>query len=244
MAAWALAFGALVGLGLNVLLDQLPLGTGPRAWPRCPACRSPLTWSTYAAGLRPCPVCGRRRWRPWLLPLGLALASAALALTPHRMGFWPLWVFLVYTAFDVVLDLEHRVVFPDVELVAAVVALALGWWRRGWALTLWGGAAGLAWMGLMYLLGRWLSRRWEARGITAPGEPALGSGDVLVAVVLGLFVGWPAVLAALFAAVLLAGFFAIGVVAFHLVRGRGWPRQVYFPYVPFLFAGTWWVLFL
>lgn len=236
--------GGVAGLVLNVLLDQLLRDPRPWHWPRCPRCGHALTWWQYGLGLRPCPVCGLRRRRPWVLPLVLALATLLLARYPDKLGFWPLWIFLLYTVFNVTLDLEHRVLLPDVELIAALMALAFGWWRRGWLLTLLGGGAGVALMAGMYLAGVLLARRWVRQGLAEEGEPLLGSGDVFLAGVLGLFLGWPAILAALVVGIFLAGAFSLGLIAYSLVRYRQWPHRTYIPYAPFLLAGTWWVLYL
>jgi len=241
---WLLALlGAGAGLVVNVLADQLPQD-GLRARPRCPACGQVLSWTEYAGGLRPCPRCGTRRLRPWLVVLGLAALTPGLALYPGRLGFWPMWAFLLYSTFNIVVDVEHRLLFPAVEAAAGVGALAFGIWRRGWVLTTAGGLAGWLFMGLLYGLGLWMGRHLARRGIGLPDEPALGSGDVLLMGVLGLFLGWPAVAAALIAGMLLAGGFSLVLVLLSLFVRRQWPRNVYLPYAPFLILGAWWVLYL
>ncbi len=235
--------GGLSGMGINFLADVLP------GWPsvrgvHCPVCRQPLTWKEYAFGLRPCPYCGKRRWRPWAVLGGMALFTLLLAAYPGRMGFWPLWAFLLYTVFDSVVDIEHRILFPEVEILAGGMALFLGSWRRGWTLTLAGGLAGILAMGLLYLVGLWMGKRLARRGIGREDEPILGGGDVLVMGVVGFFLGWPAVLAALTAGILLAGGFSLVLVTLSLLVYRQWPHQVYLPYAPFLLLGAWWVLYL
>ena len=241
---WSLALlGAGAGLVINYLADQLPHG-GLRLRPQCPACGRSLAWKDYAFGLRKCPDCGARRLRPWLVILGLAALTPALAQYPGRLGFWPMWVFLLYSTFNIVVDVEHRLLFPAVEAVAGVAALAFGIGRRGWMLTAAGGVAGGLFMGMLYILGLWLGKRLARRGFGLPEEPPLGSGDVLLMGVLGFFLGWPAVVAALMAGVLLAGGFSLLLVVFFLAVRRAWPRNVYLPYAAFLILGTWWVLYL
>jgi len=47
-----------------------------------------------------------------LVILGLAALTPALAQYPGRLGFWPMWVFLLYSTFNIVVDVEHRLLFP------------------------------------------------------------------------------------------------------------------------------------
>lgn len=235
--------GAGAGLVINFLADQIPRG-GLKARPQCPACGRSLSWKDYAFGLRKCPYCGTRRLRPWLVVLGLAALTPALAQYPGRLDFWPMWVFLLYSTFNTVVDVEHRFLFPAVEAVAGLGALVFGIGRRGWILTTAGGVAGGLLMGMFYVLGLWMGKRLARRGVGRPEEPPLGSGDVILMGVLGLFLGWPAVVAALMAGVFLAGGFSLLLVMFFLVTRRTWPQNLYLPYAPFLLLGAWWVLYL
>ncbi len=239
MALWML--GGLTGLALNVLLDTLPQDAPP--WrPRCPACGAQLPWSVYAFGLRACPYCGVRRRRPWAVVLGLALGTAVLYRHPGPLGFWPAWGFLVYSVFEAVLDVEHRILFPQVELLAGVMAAAFGIGRRGWLPTLLGGLAGVAVMGAFYLLGRALQKPLARRGHGHPEEPPLGLGDVLLSGVLGLLFGWPGAFGVLLLGVFAAGGF--GLLALTMDRLRGRKRPMYLPYAPFLLLGGWLLLLI
>ena len=242
--AWHLALLlALAGaLLVNYLADRLFMEK-PKWGPFCPRCGARLRWGEYALGLRPCPRCGWR-WRPWVVVLGMLLATWLLALQPLRIGFYPAWAFLVYSALNTVLDLEHRVLSPPVELVAAGLALVFGVLRRGWPATVLGLAVGVAVMGSMYLLGRALAPRFAQQGLAHPEEPILGLGDVLLAAVLGAFLGWPGVLGALVLGAVAGGLWAMGWVLWAWLRTRTWPRQAYMPYAPFLLLGAWAVLWM
>ena len=105
----------------------------------------------------------------------------------------------------VVIDLEHRLILHPVSIAGAVLAAIFGVWKHGWVETLIGGAAGFGMMWLLYLFGelfaKWMARR---RGGLA-NEVALGFGDVNLAGVLGLLLGWPGIVLGLFLTILLGG---------------------------------------
>lgn len=233
--------GAFTGCVLNMLLDGLGRGSWSRARV-CPGCDAPRPWWLYACELRPCPACGHRAWRAWGMVLGLGVATALLGLWPGPLGFWPTWGFLVYAVFDTVLDLEHRIVLPEVELAVGILAAVFGVLRRGWWPTLMGGLAGTVVMGGFYLLGKVLQKPLARRGYGQAEEPPLGLGDVFVSAVLGLFFGWPAIMGVLFLAVFAAGGFGLLVLLW--AWGGNKQGSVYLPYAPFLFFGGWLTLWL
>lgn len=238
--ALLLALGTGAALVVNYLADRL-YADQPRWEPYCPQCGVTLSWHTYALGLRACPQCGGRRWRPWMVLAVMVVGTVLCAVHPPVIGFFAAWLFFVYSVFNTVLDVEHRVLSPPVEALAALLALVFGVVRRGWMHTLLGLAVAVFLTGLFYGLGRvvgpWLARR----GMGVAEEPAFGFGDVLLSGVLGLFLGWPAVLGALVAGVLFGGVVAL---VFLVARGLGLSRSEYLPYAPFLLLGAWWMLYL
>jgi len=138
-----------------------------------------------------------------------------------------------------VLDIEHRLIPHVVTLPSAVVIGLMGILdpARGPVKTLLGGLAGFSVVFLMYLLGiafsRWISRR---RGESVE-EIAFGFGDVTLAVVIGLAVGWPGVLVALVLGILAAGIFSLGAIVVMLIRRR-YRAFLAIPYGPFLVFGA------
>ncbi|NPA30854.1 MAG: hypothetical protein GXO37_02520 [Chloroflexi bacterium] len=230
---WA-GLGALAGLGISALADVLPYG--PAAARRCPRCRTLRSWREYAFNLRPCPHCGYRAKRPWLLMALTAALTVFLRVEPTKLSFGWLWPLTLYFLLLAVIDLEHRVVLPELLAVGLAYGVALGVVRRGWVVTLAGVAAGAALMLILYGLGRLLQRRLRA------AEEPLGFGDVLLMAVLGAVLGWPGVLAGLVWGILLAGAFSLLLLAVCALRGRGWAGGVYLPYAPFLLAAAWGLL--
>lgn len=145
------------------------------------------------------------------------------------------WVFLLIT----IIDVEHRLILHVVSLPAAAVlgVLSVIDAAHGPVKTLLGGVAGFGIVFLLFLFGslfaRWISRR---RGQPLE-EVAFGFGDVTLSVVIGLVVGWPGVILALFIGILAAGAFSLLFMVIQLLRRRYSPYMP-FPYGPFLIFGA------
>ncbi len=242
------AGGALV----NYLADVLPvhLRLVP---PFCRACQASQPLVNYLVWPRRCPACGRRRaWRTWVVEA--AAIAAALWLwqsPPPRLGFFLGLGVLVYFGLVSVIDLEHRLILLSLSLLGVLLGLGAGvwiqWQRTGHlglavGLTLLGGAAGLIVMLLLYFLGglfaRWVSRQ---RGETLE-EEALGFGDVHLGLILGLFLGWPAIFIGLMTGVVFGGLASLFYLVLKVISGRHqW--FVAIPYGPYLIAGAVFLLY-
>lgn len=144
---------------------------------------------------------------------------------------------LGYFSLVTVMDIEHRVVMHPVSIAGALGLGAIGLLRHGLLPTLLGGLAGFGLMLTLYgagdLLGRLLARLRQQ----AWQDTALGFGDVNLAGVIGLLMGWPGVLAALFTGILLAGVYSLGFVVLSLLRGR-YSLFASIPYAPFICLGA------
>ncbi|MCW5887649.1 MAG: prepilin peptidase [Anaerolineales bacterium] len=221
----AIATGLLSALLVNYLADVLPLHrrlARPAWWP--------LTPESIGAYIH--------APRKFVVHVVLLLAFVYIFQNPPA-DFSPylLTVVLAYFALVTVIDIEHRLVLHPVSLFGALALGALGAWRHGLLPTLGGGAAGfLLMLGLYFsgeLIGRLLARlrrqAWE--------EVALGFGDVNLAGVIGLLLGWPAILPGLMAGILLAGAYSLGFVFVSLMRGR-YSLFASIPYAPFLCLGA------
>ncbi len=170
------------------------------------------------------------------MALGAAwLATVRQAPDDFAVGLLVLFAFTLIT----VIDLEHRLILHMVSLPTALFLALVGGLdpARGWGKTLLGGAAGFASFLVLYLLGqafaRWMGQR---RGQAIEEEP-FGFGDVMLAGVIGLLVGWPGVWLALFVGIMLAGAFSALFLLGRIVRRRYTPF-VPIPYGPFLAAGA------
>lgn len=221
---WILA-GLLCGLLVNYLADVLP---STRRLSR------PLWW----------PLSGKKVGeylaspRVLIVFLGSAVAAGLLFLYPP-VGFSMLAFasILIYFSLVTVIDVEHRLVLHIVSITGALILSAIGLWRHGLVSTLLGGLTGFAFMLALYLMGDWLGRlmakmrgeKWE--------DAALGFGDVNLAGVIGLLIGWPGVLPALFVGMLAAGLFSGGYLLWMLALKK-YSAFTAIPYAPFLCFGA------
>ena len=169
-----------------------------------------------------CPHCGQLR--PWRAPLLELATIAAFLLAWWRFGgeaakVLVLWAFASYLLVVLVIDLEHRRVLNVMLIPAAAVALLASFLPGppNWKQALVGGAAGL---GIFFLI-----------ALVSRGK--MGAGDVKLAGVIGLMVGFPVVLTALFIGVLLGGAAAIIML---ITRRAG--RKSYIAYAPYLCLGA------
>jgi leader peptidase (prepilin peptidase)/N-methyltransferase len=205
VAACAVA-GLVVGLGLEVVAEQVPRRERLDGWTRAdihPARAAALTGVTVAlfVGL------AARYHDSWVLPAFLVVAAGLVALAA--------------------IDLEHfllpnRVVYPlAVSTLALLVVAAVGddtWGALGRAFL--GGVMAMAALGALHLL----------------SPRSMGLGDVKLAFVLGLvlgWLGWSEVLLGLF-----CGFLGGAVVGVALIVLRQRGRKDHLPFGPFLAFGT------
>ncbi len=240
--AGVVVLSLLAGAAVNYLADVLPHAA---RGPICLQCGERLSAADYFRWWQPCPHCGRRRWRHGVVLALMAAAGAGLWLSPPKWGFWAVWVVVVYALAVVVMDVEHRLILHSVSSAGALLGLALGAWRHGWAATLLGGVSGAGVMLALFFLGNGYAL-WKARraGEPPPEEPALGFGDVTLMGGLGLLLGWPGVWAGLTFAVLLGGAFSVLFLLYGLLRWRRWRLDAYIPYGPFLVLGALAVIWL
>jgi leader peptidase (prepilin peptidase)/N-methyltransferase len=228
--------GLMVGSFLNVVIWRVPrresVVAPPSHCPGCDAAISPrdnvpvLSWLLLRGRCRRCGepipvrypmvevgcavlwgVIGYRFHDSWALPAYLVLAAALLALS--------------------VIDLEHyllpnRIVFPLTVAGVALLGVAAGVSGQGddFVRALLGGVAAFGLLLLLHLV--------SPRG--------MGMGDVKLAFVLGLYLGWLGwgeVFLGLF-----LGFFLGAVIGVALVAAKVRSRKDHVPFGPFLAAGT------
>jgi prepilin signal peptidase PulO-like enzyme (type II secretory pathway) len=245
----AVLTGWISGWAVNYLADVLPV-TRRLSAPVCGQCGQVFPLWRYLT-LQPCPHCGHRRGlRPWLVHLAMLAVSLYTWIRPHPMGYALGMLLLTYFALVVVIDLEHRLILHPTSVVGALLALGIGLWLHGPIPTLFGGLAGFAIMLGLYYLGvlfsKYRARRLQAAGQQADGEEALGAGDVILAGVLGLVLGWPIIWFALLLGILLGGIVGIILLGALLLRGLYGKQalMVFMPYGPYFIVSAFFILFL
>jgi prepilin signal peptidase PulO-like enzyme (type II secretory pathway) len=168
---------------------------------------------------------GARRWQVY----GPIFAAGALfALFAWRYGATPvllirsLWVAVLVQI--IFFDFEHRLILDRVLVPSAAAALLLSLLtpQLGWVQALVTGVgAGLVFLAIAVV-----------GGLVFKAE-AMGLGDVKFSVLIGLIVGFPAILSAVLSGVILAGVVAVGLV---VLRVRTMKDSI--AYGPFLAIGA------
>lgn len=231
--------GLIAAFPVNYLADVLPWKDGRLGKALCGRCGGALGWGEYLRWWKPCPHCGKARWRHGIVLVSLTVLSALLWIYPGKWGFWAMWVLLVYAMLVAVIDAEHRLILHVVSATGALLLGGLGIWRHGLEATLLGGAAGASIMLLLFLLGNGYAYLKARRANQPPPtEPALGFGDVALSTDLGLLLGWPGILAGLTFAILVAGAFSLLFLLYALLRWHRLRTDAYIPYAPFLLLGA------
>ena len=233
MAVINLVLGILGAWLVNYLSDVLPQHR-KFASPTCPDCQGKMDWRFYVI-FTPCPECGRRPTRRHWLVMVIIPALALL------VSFFPAPVFgkvggvfwLVYFALIVVIDMEHHLILHPVSLVGGLSGLLTGSIAHGLLNTLIGGVAGFGIMLLFYFLGEMFVRVMARRRGEEITEVALGFGDVNLAGIIGLLLGWPGVIGGLVLAIILGGVASAMFLIAQLLRKKYQAYQA-LPYGPFL----------
>ncbi len=233
--------GLAAGVGVNALADRIagdedpPLRGG-----ECPSCRAPLParrlvplvgW--YLLGRR-CPACGaalspRRALVDAALMLAFPVLLAHVAAPAHPGRLPPALLFGVdalaatVLALIFVVDLEHHLILDIVVYPAAAALLIL-------ALAL--DHKALAAMAIGAVLSGGLFLAFYGLGFLLYHEEALGFGDVKLAALVGMMVGWPGIIGALILCALLGA--AISVLLLGLGRVSA---RTYIPFGTFLSLG-------
>jgi leader peptidase (prepilin peptidase)/N-methyltransferase len=236
--------GLLVGSFLNVVIDRLPAGQS-LAYPpsHCPACKKRLAAKdllpilSYALLKGRCRYCGERI----SLRLPMVEASTAIAfgllfayfkLSPGLAVAMFYFCLLLVIA---VIDLERQLIMNWLVYPAAIIAfiISIVGTEQGFSqgmVHVWGhlvvprisqAGIGLA-IGLVLFL---LIAVWSRGG--------MGLGDVKMAALMGIMIGYPSVLVAIFLAIVAGGLTAIGLLA---TRKKG--RKQAIPFGPFLALGA------
>jgi leader peptidase (prepilin peptidase)/N-methyltransferase len=244
---WFLAIvlsGWLVGGVVNYLSDFLPLER-KLVLPYCLTCRKPVGVLAYLLVPGQCSHCGRSRGiRTYIVYISSIVFLMVLWMFPHpEIGFSLSVVVCIYFGIVIVVDLEHRLILHPVSIAGSLIGLVLGVLTHGIRATLIGGVAGFLMMYLLYLGGRLFIRllvRW--RNYSGVDE-ALGFGDVILAGIIGLMLGWPGIVVGLIFAVILAGFFSLAYLLVLFLTHR-YRSNVTIAYGPYLVASAFLLLFL
>lgn len=237
LVPFAALFGLAIGSFLNVVIDRLPAGKSIAAGrSHCDTCGhalSPLDLVPVASYLA---LRGRCRYCGAAIPRRVLLVEAAngtlYALASWQFALTPLaYIVMAYSSILVllfVMDLEHQYVFDVIIYPSLAVALIVAPWGpvgRGELsiVTSYGQALyGATIVGGLLFIMRFLAHAFCRK-------EAIGLGDVLIGILLGLMLGvWPAVVTLQLAAIV------GGIVGIYLLVARIRRVGQAVPYGPFL----------
>lgn len=259
--------GVLIGQVLVWLADRMPKEIPILSTDVCPICGAALagqSWAnrlTTSLGWTGCPVDGRRlRWRSLVV---IAVTAAGFGLLWSRYADWreliPFTIFWTVFVLVGVIDLEHRLIINDVIMLPAMIlALAASLFRPAsevWQMVLeafdssllnavpglWsallGGIVGFGFMYVVYLLSKPFVRIMGRRRGKSIDEVPFGSGDVTLAIFIGLVTGFPDVIFALVIGILAGVVGAIVYLFWEAIVRRRYVPFTAIPYGPFLIVG-------
>lgn len=233
-------FGLAVGSFLNSVIYRLEKGESPfQGRSYCPRCRHQLNWPDLIPLLSFLILRGKCRYcrKPisWQYPLvEIATATIFLLVSLTISNIYTGVYLLLTSSFLIaifVYDLKHYII-PDKIIYPAIILVffyqLFGIWNLGnWNLSgIWNLGFGL--LPSLFFLAIILFSQGQWMGL----------GDFKLAVFMGLFLGWPNILVALFLAFLSGAIIGIGLI---ILKKKTLKSEV--PFGPFLVAGTFVALF-
>jgi leader peptidase (prepilin peptidase) / N-methyltransferase len=244
---WFLAIvllGWVVGGVVNYLSDFLPVDR-KLVLPYCLGCRRPIGVLAYLLQPGECTNCGRSRGpRTYIINISYILLLVLFWMYPNPdFGFFLSALVCIYFGLVIVVDFEHRLILHPVSVIGALIGLWLGVLLHGVSATLIGGVAGFLMMYLLYEGGRLFIRllvRW--RNYSGVDE-ALGFGDVILAGIIGLMLGWPGIVVGLVFAIILAGLISL-IYLLVLFLTHRYRSNLTIAYGPYLVASAFLLLFV
>jgi leader peptidase (prepilin peptidase) / N-methyltransferase len=236
--------GWIAGIFINYSSDVLPaqrkLGKAV-----CPKCGSVSGWRHYLY-FKNCDSCGRPTGaRDYLVVATTVIASVFIwRYPPAQLNYILGLLVLTYFGVVVVIDLEHRLILHPVSIVGAILGLVVGIVAHGITATLLGGLAGLVIMGFLYFIGA-LFARYRARKLGKEDEEeALGFGDVILAGILGLMLGWPFIWFGLLLGILAGGLISLLIIIYLVISKKYQTLSFFIAYGPYLILGATLVMFV
>ena len=219
-------FGLIIGSFLNCLIYRLEIEDSPfKGKSYCPKCKHVLKWPDLIPVLSFFLLRGRCRYCSqkisWQYPL-VEIATGLLFLLIFNAGF-SVFYFIIAPLLIVIFvyDLKHYLISDQVIYPAIILVLFYNLLRPDLLtrLDLFLSAFGAALFFLLLVL------------ITRGG--GMGIGDIKLAFFMGLFLGWPNILIALFLAFFLGAVVGTGLI---LLNKKTLKSEV--PFAPFLIIGT------
>jgi len=232
--------GLIIGSFLNVVVYRLKKG-GEIVWRRsyCPKCEHSLNYRDLVPLFSFLYMGGKCRYChsaiSWQYPL-VELTTAIIFILGYLKYLYPSSIlegnatdqllvyvtFLIFSSFLLIIfvyDLKHYLILDKVTIPALIVALVLNYWLGMPLLNLILAAVVVAGFFLLQFIvsaGKWI-----------------GGGDIRLGLVMGVMLGWPKVLVALFLAYILGAVLGLSLIA---LKKKQWHSQL--PFGTFLSLAT------
>jgi prepilin signal peptidase PulO-like enzyme (type II secretory pathway) len=234
--------GLLGGLLVNYLADVLP-STRSLGQPVCWNCSAVISWADYFL-LRRCKTCGKSRsLRTYIVLVLIPALTIYLWLVPPRQLELPFaFILLLFLILVATIDIEYRLILHMTSIAGGLIGLGIGVHLHGIITTLLGGAVGYGVMLVFYYFGELFVRYMAKRRNETTDEVALGFGDVNLAGITGLLLGWPVIILGLLFTILAGGLVSFLIVVVMLLR-RQYKAFYAIPYGPFLILSIFYLLF-
>lgn len=247
----AALIGLLLGGAINALADDLPLEDPDLRLPHYPdgTPRPRSAWLgllAFLTGRRASPGGAKLSWRHPLTELATAFLCWDVAIQRGFTGLSFFWFgVMALLVLITVIDLEHRLILFVTIIpgcIYAIIGAALFAVQIAPLISftdyLWGGAIGFGVFTLLYLGGMLFNSIMTSLRQEEMEEVAFGYGDVMLATLSGLILGWQALIFAIFIAIF-AG--AAGALIYLVARAfskGGYEVFTALPYGQYIVFGT------
>jgi len=232
--------GSCIGSFLNSVIYSLE--TGKSVFNRrshCPFCKHklgffdliPILSFIFLRGR--CRYCNKKiSWQYPIVEITTGLLFALVALCGYSYLYLAYYLLLSAALLLIfIYDLKHYII-PD-EIVYSAIFLAIGlrayefFMAYGWQFASWQAVLPNLFLGVL------APTLFFAAIYFFSKSKWLGFGDVKLVFLLGLFLGFPNIIVAIFSATLIGSLVGIGLVLF---ASKGWKSRL--PFAPFLITGT------
>ena len=230
--------GLFAGIVINYFADILPKYR-KIIYPICINCNSKKDVCDYVL-LKKCEVCGKKGFaRNWIVYILLPIVSVLINIFPILdINYYFDIILITFFSIIFIIDIENKLILNSTIYFGVILLFFYGYILHGPKNTIIGGITGYLIMLLFFIFGiifvKIINKRSDKEKVD---EVALGFGDVNLAGILGLLLGWPGIAGGIFIAIFLGGIFSIGYLVINMIR-RKYSHFSAIPYGPFLIIGT------
>jgi len=234
-------FGLVIGSFLNCVIYRLEEEKSfLKGRSFCPSCKHILSWADLVPVLSfiflggKCRYCNKKI--SWQYPLVELVTGTLFLLIFLKFGGWnlePFYYLLISSLLIIVFvfDLKHYII-PDGVIYTAIVISLL--YNLAYSFFLISNPQSL----IQPLLAAFVAAGFFLLIVLISKGQWMGVGDIKLAFLMGLFLGWPNILVALFLAFFIGAVVGIGLI---ILKKKGLKSEV--PFGPFLTIGTFLALF-